>query len=168
MTAYAFQEDAERCIEAGMDDYISKPIQIEALMSALSQRPYVSAPDMRAEVTQTGSLIPKTGSLVLETAKVQELMERYGSGANRLIEVFITTAPVQIEEMRTAINDSNLTSLMRIAHALKSSSAIFGAHLLTALCRRIEMKAVAGQMSTLADIDQVMAEFLNVKQVLEQ
>jgi len=170
MTAYAFQEDAEKCIQAGMDDYISKPIQIEALMSALSQRPYVSVPDQRQEpqITKTGSLIPKTGSLVLETAKVQELMERYGSGANRLIEVFLTTAPVQIDEMRTSIRDGNLSSLMRIAHALKSSSAIFGAHLMTALCRRIEMKAVAGQMSTLTDIDQVMAEFLNVKQVLEQ
>jgi PAS domain S-box-containing protein len=162
MTAYAFQEDAEKCIEAGMDDYISKPIQIEALMSALSQRPYVAALDQRQD------FLPKTGSLVLETAKVQELMERYGSGANRLIEVFLSTAPIQIEEMRKAIQENDLPSLMRISHALKSSSAIFGAHLMTALCRRIEMKAVAGQMSTLADIEQVATEFFNVKEVLEQ
>jgi hypothetical protein len=39
---------------------------------------------------------------------------------------------------------------------------------MTALCRRIEMKAVAGQMSTLADIEQVATEFFNVKEVLEQ
>ena len=162
MTAYAFQEDAERCIAAGMDDYISKPIQIEALMSALSQRPYIAVPEQRQD------LLPKTGSLVLETEKVQDLMERYGTGANRLIEVFISTAPVQIEEMRKAIKDNDLPALMRVSHALKSSSAIFGAHLMTALCRRIEMKAVAGQMSTLADIDQVMTEFANVRQVLEQ
>ena len=162
MTAYAFQEDAERCIEVGMDDYISKPIQIEALMSALSQRPYIAVPDQRQD------LMPKTGSLVLETEKVQELMDRYGSGANRLIEVFLTTAPVQIEEMHKAIQNNDLPALMRVSHALKSSSAIFGAHLMTALCRRIEMKSVAGQMSTLADIDQVMTEFDNVRQVLEQ
>lgn len=162
MTAYAFQEDAEKCIEAGMDDYISKPIQIEALMSALSQRPYVAVPEQRQE------LLPKTGSLVLETEKVQELMERYGSGANRLIEVFVSTVPQQIEEMRKAIEEDDLPSLMRISHALKSSSAIFGAHLMTALCRRIEMKAVAGQMSSLADIEQVATEFHNVKEVLEK
>jgi PAS domain S-box-containing protein len=162
MTAYAFQEDAEKCIQAGMDDYISKPIQIEALMSALSQRPYIAAPEQRQE------LLPKTGSLVLETEKVQELMERYGSGANRLIEVFVSTAPLQIEEMRKAIQENDLPSLMRISHALKSSSAIFGAHLMTALCRRIEMKAVAGQMSSLADIEQVATEFNNVKEVLEK
>ncbi|MCD4671204.1 MAG: PAS domain S-box protein [Anaerolineaceae bacterium] len=162
MTAYAFQEDAERCIASGMDDYISKPIQIEALMSALSQRPYIAAPELRQD------LVPKTGSLVLETEKVQELMERYGSGANRLIEVFVSTAPLQIEEMRKAIQENELSTLMRVSHALKSSSAIFGAHLMTALCRRIEMKAVAGQMSSLADIEQVATEFGNVKQVLEQ
>ncbi len=162
MTAYAFQEDAERCIAAGMDDYISKPIQIEALMSALSQRPYIAVPEQRQE------LMPKTGSLVLETEKVQELMDRYGSGANRLIEVFLTTAPVQIEEMHKAVQDNDLSALMRVSHALKSSSAIFGAHLMTALCRRIEMKCVAGQMSTLADIEQVKTEFNTVRQVLEQ
>jgi HPt (histidine-containing phosphotransfer) domain-containing protein len=95
-------------------------------------------------------------------------MDRYGSGANRLIEVFLTTAPVQIEEMRKAIQENDMQAVMRVSHALKSSSAIFGAHLMTALCRRIEMKSVAGQMSTLADIEQVMTEFNNVKQVLEQ
>ncbi len=91
--------------EAGMDDYISKPIQIEALMSALSQRPYISVPEQRQD------LMPKTGSLVLETEKVQELMDRYGSGANRLIEVFLTTAPVQIEEMRKAIQENDLPAI---------------------------------------------------------
>jgi CheY-like chemotaxis protein/HPt (histidine-containing phosphotransfer) domain-containing protein len=162
MTASAFQEDKQNCLDAGMDDYISKPIRIEQVQEMLQKwsqgiETAVSEPDR----------IPEEKSAI-DPSIIAELQELNPSLPQKMVKRFLEEdAPMAIAQLKQAIQENNSSAMSKAAHSLKGSSALLGAQALSQVCLNIEQK---GKAHDFQDIDpllsQLDAQYQQVQQEL--
>jgi HPt (histidine-containing phosphotransfer) domain-containing protein len=155
MTANAIQGDRELCIEAGMDDYLSKPIRVEALIDAISKvRPRTDALPL-AEPTATEAApvsIPQAESKsngVVDHSVLDDLLEMGGGDRDFLAEMidsYLTTAPSLLEKLRVSASKGDAGTLRLAAHTLKSGSKDMGATRLATLFAHLETLGHQGEM----------------------
>jgi PAS domain S-box-containing protein len=122
MTAHALKGDRERCLAAGMDAYLSKPLQSEQLFELLDNLPL----DLGSEE----SPIPETAELTVTTLDPNLVLSRVDGDRKLLHEIiglFMEQTPRLLGEIRQSIENLDGTTLQRAAHALKGSIGIFGA-----------------------------------------
>lgn len=135
MTAAAVRGDRERCLEAGMDAYLSKPIRAEQLYQAVEG----------GETTEESPAVNAPRVLDLESA-----IER--TGGNRslvagLIGMFFDEAPPLLEQARRAIESGNAEALHRAAHTLKGMAGMFSADRARDSALQLELLARDGHTS---------------------
>jgi two-component system sensor histidine kinase/response regulator len=127
MTAHAMKGDRERCLAAGMDGYVSKPISLPKLM---------------AEIERVLSAQPVTK---MEPAiNLDEFRARLDGNdelMGELAQLFLDDAPRQITEIRNAQTKGDVARLENAAHALKGSASTLGAGPLTSCARKLELLA---------------------------
>jgi PAS domain S-box-containing protein len=132
MTANAMQGDREKCISAGMDDYISKPIRVKELVHSLSQ----SQCPLQNQESET------VGDLALDTQVLQAFRKTMGSDAsvylNQLIDIYLEETPELLQAIDTAVTQTDAAEMQKAAHTMKSSSAALGAITLSKLCEDLE------------------------------
>jgi two-component system, sensor histidine kinase and response regulator len=171
MTARAMQGDRERCLQAGMDDYISKPIDMSNLRDVLERwashngagplTPATNAPtDPQPAAAQAApepaaidpGALERLRNLVPDEATLRDLLD-----------AFIVQATKLIDDLRQAADAGDATTLYRTAHSLKGSSANLGALTLAEISRRIETLGRDGSVAGAgALIDDVQREFARV------
>jgi PAS domain S-box-containing protein len=140
MTASAMKGDRERCLEAGMDDYVSKPVTPESLEAAL--RRWVGTPAAPAEKAATAS--PAAGDL-LDEAIVGSLMSVDDDGTlmDEVVATFVKIAPVRLAAIRKAAK-GNPAQLERAAHSFLGSCGNLGCRRMADLCARLEVLGRSG------------------------
>jgi HPt (histidine-containing phosphotransfer) domain-containing protein len=163
MTANAMMGDRERCFEAGMDDYVSKPIEVEMLVAALRRCSPLPAGAGRA--TSEGR------SPAVDPTTLRSFARELGGGSAEIIaeivEAFLQDTPELVAQMRAAVAARDPALLDRAAHTLKSSSATVGAMVLSARCRAIEEQARGGAAGDIgAAVEGVAQEFERVRMEL--
>jgi len=137
VTANAMESDRAECMEAGMDDYISKPIRMERLVKVLGKcRPVVSDLNLGAAAA------PKDGgngksSPVLDPGVIEGLREI--EALEEVVEMYLESAPELLQTIDAALKQADAAALKQAAHSLKSTSGTLGAFGLSELCLELEM-----------------------------
>jgi signal transduction histidine kinase/DNA-binding response OmpR family regulator/HPt (histidine-containing phosphotransfer) domain-containing protein len=151
MTANALSGDRERCLEAGMDDYISKPILLAELAKVM-ERNQPGAPDAPAEPpTAASSPVESTeqSSSGYDPATIDRLVSATGRvGAAIVLGAMIDSAPSQLEGLRRALAESDAKEVRRHAHSLKANAKTVGAH---AVARQFQELETLGESGGLQD-----------------
>jgi len=160
MTAYAYQTDLDRCLEAGMNGYITKPIRLEALVEVL-RKVQGQVPHMVAPVEVKPSL-----DVVLDRARMQDLVTNLEDGLRDVIESYFEDTPLQIQKMQHAYDSGDWETLQRVAHSLKSSSGIFGANKMVELCQALEKAAAKKSTSVPEMVQAITAAFEQARDML--
>jgi len=144
MTGNALMGDREKCLAAGMDDYISKPVRVGELQAALERWG-----PLRSRKSDTTHFVRRPSEELLDEGLVSELRAMPPTdGVNvlqELVDLFLEGAPQRIAEIGQSINDA--PKLAFHAQSLKSMSVNLGAKRMTQLAQNLEDLAKAGTLN---------------------
>jgi two-component system sensor histidine kinase EvgS len=138
LTAAALKGEAERCLAAGMDQYLAKPVSIPELVQALQRWLPHTAPlagDMRAPAP-----LPQLGGdpLPLDPGVLRPLTGGDARETRALLDDYLATTEADLTELRTAQAAGDLERLAREAHKLKGAARLVGAHPLAEAAASLE------------------------------
>ena len=153
MTANAMQSDRAKCLEAGMNDYVSKPINIKALTEKLarwlpaedasqSPQPAAASPSSEPSAEPQTPVYDRDGFLarLMGDAEI----------AQTVIEIFLDDIPKQIESMKRSLETSDAATVERVAHSIKGAAASVGGEALRELAGEIEKACKDGRFDAVA------------------
>jgi two-component system sensor histidine kinase/response regulator len=145
MTANAMTGDRERCLAAGMDDYLAKPLRGEELDGALQRWAGVVPAGAAAAPAPVAAV-----EALVDEARVRTFRDDYPEIAGRLVDLFVEATPPILADLRDAVHDGDDERVRRAAHKLKGSCQNIGATLMATLCVELEGDtAAAGRLDEL-------------------
>jgi CheY-like chemotaxis protein/HPt (histidine-containing phosphotransfer) domain-containing protein len=186
VTATPMRDGQERCLVAGMDDYLAKPYSLKALAAVLARwtpdrslrttvldevtprAPLQRRPNEASTVTEPGTNEP-----VLDPEIVGRL-QRLGAAAGedllaQLTTLFLADAGVRVAALRLALDHNDAAMVARTAHMLSGASANLGAAALARICATFATAAAAGDLTEGREqLDAVDVELARVRSALRQ
>lgn len=180
MTANAMPGDRKRCIDAGMDDYLSKPIMPDLLKQMM--RRWLPEPDMMnpsgkvaddnmsdeklnlssGASTVSAATFENGSNSVIDREVIDELYDVMEDDFADLLVVFLQTAPGLVDEISSGMQIGDMQQVINAAHSLKSGSANLGAMRLSEEARSIEYAAREGGSAIAAE------RLKSIKEVFDQ
>jgi HPt (histidine-containing phosphotransfer) domain-containing protein len=168
LTAHALEGDRERCLELGMNDYLTKPLHLHELESVL-QRALLRIQPATFTAPRPATEEPDPDSL--DRTVINGLKELREPGQpdplRELIELFLKDVQPRLVSMGQAAAAGDLPRLAAAAHTLKGSASNLGARHLAALCAVLEKQAkTEAAPNTAETLANLSAEFDRVRQLL--
>ena len=153
LTANAMQGDRDRCLAAGMTDYVAKPLsktELSAVLVRCFERGLPGVPAGKAAAERAREPVPMPVVIGLNPRALEQIRELDPASGGELLarvgQLYLETAPPIGKALLQAAQARDVPGVGRAAHSLKSSSANLGADALSSLCRRVEESATAGEI----------------------
>lgn len=150
MTAHAMTGDRERCLEAGMDGYVSKPIRSENLFNTIEEV---------IDMNSVNYPMPSAGVSAMAALDHEKILEQVGNDEELLAEIariFLDEYPHILARLKVAVAERDAKRIMEEAHSMKGSVANFAFDPAVESAKALEFM---GREASLADVDQAMEQF---------
>lgn len=178
ITADAMQGQAQRCLDAGMDDYVAKPVHMEELQGVLNKWLPKQAADKIDDDTEAVNskkqTIKKNAANIYSTDTIDRRMLTRMVGDDpvthrRLLQSFLRSTPEIIEQIQVAVSQSDADVIVAQTHKLKSSARSMGANELSDTCQLLEVAARNKQWKEAEDhMSSIDGLFLAVERYVEE
>jgi len=187
MTAHAMRGYREKCLEAGMDDYVTKPVRPEELAAALLRCPHQHSnvgaePKIESQqpILLTLPAQPIENKVIDTSGKIKELNQQIRAALEslvgddeelsaELIQTYLEGSTALTTDLQAAVTENNPKKMEHAAHSLKSSSASLGATQLAELAKQLEKQGRDGDMTNAATkAAGLLQEYHAVSQALRQ
>ncbi len=176
LTAHAMKGDRERCLAAGMDAYVAKPIQAKELFEAMSEVVRRLGPAPEGPSTPSGAPAPEpvAGPVAGPVSEYDRAaaMERVGGDEElfrELADMFLAEAPTWLQAIDEAVRTGDATSVKRTAHTLKGAVGTFAAQLAWNAAQRLETMGrdndLGSAPAALADLRETIGRLQRALQV---
>ena len=167
VTAHAMKGDAERCLAAGMDGYVAKPLQPRELEAAIASVVAPGCGGAPAAAVRAPAPPPEAG-----VVDFPRLLERVGGDRKalaQLVRIFRADSPKQLARIRKAIRESDAPALRSAAHAVKGAVSNFAAPSATDAAARLQRMGDTGHLAGAeAALDRLEREIGRVLEVLAE
>jgi CheY-like chemotaxis protein len=162
VTAAAMKGDQKKCLDAGMDAYLSKPIMAASLGTMVERWT-----ELRTRSHRVLLSLPSGG--ILDTSSIAGLRELGPSEFGKLVHLFLSDGALRIAALHSAAAEANGSAIAKLAHSLKGSAATFGASVLVRRCDELQIVASTGDLTGSAKlIDSVDAGFIVASEALRE
>jgi len=170
-TGNATDEDARRCLNAGMDAFIAKPVHMDKLYQVVESQTEAPQQISQTESAPDVPLPASTKQPAPEDERAAMHLDRATGGSKKLqrslIKTFLADAPKTLSRIRLAIAKKDAPKLASAAHALKGSIAIFGEAKAVAMARGLEAMGRSGHLFNAGPQFRALeSEFARIKQEL--
>jgi HPt (histidine-containing phosphotransfer) domain-containing protein len=158
-------DDREKCLAAGMDDFITKPVRIEELGATLEREEIIRLP--------APAMPDKPRSYATVNLHSLDRLRELSTSAEpdalaEIIELFLEQTPRYLRSLNRACEQRDADSLRKTAHALKGSCGNLGVEQMADCCRELELMAMQGTLSSAKKLAaQLEQEYVAVKKILE-
>jgi CheY-like chemotaxis protein/HPt (histidine-containing phosphotransfer) domain-containing protein len=162
LTAGAMMGDEGKCLEAGMDAYLSKPIKADSLAMMVERWTELRARSRPEHVRPLDAGVLDTSCIAGQRdLGVEEFV--------KLVHLFMNDGAARVAALHSAEKDHDVSAIVKLAHSLKGSAATFGDHTLAQRCSELQVLASAGDFAESTRlIDSVDAGFVVASEALRE
>jgi PAS domain S-box-containing protein len=167
VTADAMKGARERCIDAGMNDYVSKPVDIEKLRSVLSEWLPGSGEKTAAILESLSAATPASASLIMDWDRLRMFTDGNREEEESLIQMFNIYAEESLQILSFSLKDDQADEWRKAAHKMKGSAANLGATALSEACFLAEQNYQADEIRKNLILDDIMKAYKMVCRELD-
>jgi signal transduction histidine kinase/HPt (histidine-containing phosphotransfer) domain-containing protein len=153
MTAQAMQGDREKCLAAGMDDYLAKPIRPKDVRAVIERWGSQSAPAALAAPAPKADApapAPAVEEPPVEMDILNDLTDGNADSLRELVDLFFKQTTQQLEQLEAAVRANKADDVRRVAHSCAGASATLGMTRFVPLLRKLERQGASGTLTTTA------------------